>query len=184
MDFVLGPAGRGRQRHRLHGAGRGRDQEADLVWPEARRLALEILGEDTDNADAQRIRSQAEAELSRQGIADTLAGIDQALVKGSLDDAIRLLDPQAPSYAVERAALADLAQVKARFVNSQHKDLQIQVEGEHAVVLGTWEFAIEVLGQPARAVSAQHRVRMRRASGGRWLVTEFEVEGEPRAQQR
>lgn len=153
-------------------------------WIEARRLALEILGEDTDNVEAQRIRSQAEAEMSRQGIADTLAGIDQALVKGSLDDAIRLLDPESPSYAIERATFVELSQVKARFTSSQHKDLQIRVEGEHAVVLATWEFAIEVLGQAPTSMAAQHRVRLRRVNGGRWLVTEFQVEGEPSAQKR
>ena len=100
------------------------------------------------------------------------------------DRALRLLDPEAPSYRIEQAALADLARVKARFVSSAHKDLQIRVDGEHADVRGVWEFAIEVLGQPPRSVSAQHHVRMRRVSGGRWLVTEFEVEGEPRALQR
>ncbi len=161
-----------------------RQAERERRWPEARRLALELLGEDTDDAEAQRIRSRADAELSRQGIAATLAGIDQALVKGSPDEALRLLDPEAPSYRIEQAALADLGRVKARFVSSAHKDLQIQVDGEHADVRGVWEFAIEVLGQPPRSVSAQHHVRMRRVSGGRWLVTEFVVEGEPRALQR
>ncbi|MCO5167794.1 MAG: protein kinase [Planctomycetes bacterium] len=151
-------------------------------WQEAHRLALALLREDPEDAEAQRVRSQAETELGRLAITETLRGLDEALVKGSLDDAIRLLDPQSPGAAIERAALADLVQVRARFVSSRHKDLEVRVEGDHAVAVGTWEFAIEVLGEPARKVSAQHRVRLRRVNGGRWLVSEFEVEGEPRAE--
>jgi ketosteroid isomerase-like protein len=156
----------------------------DQKWQEARRLAVEFLKEETDNAEVQRFRSQAETELNRQAVTDTLRNLDAALVKGSLDDAITLLDREAPSYAIERAALADLTTVKARFGRSEHRDLVVQVDGDHAVVRGTWSFTIEVLGQPSRSVTAQHRLRMRRVTGGRWLVSELEVEGEPRVEPR
>lgn len=156
----------------------------DQKWQEARRLAVEFLKEETDNAEVQRLRSQAETELNRQAVNDTLRSLDAALVKGSLDDAITLLDRDAPSYAIERAALADLAAIKGRFGSSEHRDLVVQVDGDVAVVRGTWVFTIEVLGQPSRSVTAQHRLRMRRVTGGRWLVSELEVEGEPRVESR
>jgi hypothetical protein len=149
-------------------------------WLDARRLAMELLREDSDDVDAQRVRDQAETELNRQGVEGALRALDEALMKGSFDDALRLLDPDAPSYAIERAALADLTQVRGRFTSSAHTGLTISVEGDHAVVTGAWAFTVEALDQAPQSIIAQHRVRMRRVSGGRWLLCEFQVEGEPR----
>jgi serine/threonine protein kinase len=156
---------------------------AEKNWHEVRRLASKVLKEYPDNAAAQRLRSEAESQLSKSSIEEVLATLDQALVRGSLDDVVAVLDRDSPSFPAEREALAAMAEVQGKFTASEHREVQVTIEDRNAMVVATWEFGLQVLGEAPRTLLATHHVRLRRLEGGRWLVTELRVEGGIRAKQ-
>jgi serine/threonine protein kinase len=148
-------------------------------WAKVRAQATRLLRDNPDHRGLQTLKNEAAGALARAKVTATVKSLDEALMKGDAEAAIRLFDASHKEvYEAERAALRRMADV-GTFVESTHAlDSKIQFEGEFATVKSVWRFRLKLLDQPPRSFRAIHVISLRREGKDGWLIYELQVEGE------